>query len=670
MRWYLRFLGFAVVCAVVLFSAPGAAMANKVAHAAAQAVSVRASAYVANSNSGTVSVIDLASTATVATIQVEQGGGVGQVAASPDGRRVYVTFNLAVTVLDTVSNTIAATMPVNDGINALVASPDSSRVYATSPVPGGKLLVIDTATNQITNTVPIGERPTAIAVTPDGKRLYIAHQGLGPNGARPTAATVVDTATNSVITNIPLGDFESSGVAISPDGARAYVSNILTGSSRGHVAVIDTATNTLALTIPTESVPFGLAVTPNNSKVYVTHSFDDRVSVITTATNTVTASIPVGKAPQEGVKVTPDGSKLLVANILSNNVMIINVATDTVESTIAVGEAPHGLAISLVPVPPSPTPVNRYVALGDSYSSGQGNPPFFSESDIPRANECHRSQSAYPELLRNYLRPKQFVSVACSGAIMAHFFKKFGQVGQWTDRPQLDVIAPANKPSLNTSLITLTLGGNDSNFPLVLDTCVDGPGHPSLETQCLSTAEVFTNRGSGLLQTGGKIVVQPSRDPVPGTTWDYCNDQCARTSPSRVVTVPSFSGLLEEIHKRAPNSKIRVLLYPRLFSDHLSTNCIVRNGLLKYSVSLKSAQKLNDLAKLLNATIVDQIEQAKTTGMNVEPVDPNTDTLEPHRLCAIGSSWFNGAVILPREFSFHPNAAGQRYLAELVKSKL
>ena len=335
--------------------------------AEAQSVDTRARAYVTNQVSGTVSVIDIASGVSVATIPLQL---VGEIAAAPDGKKVYVSRDEDVVVVDTVSNTVESTIPVGHLIWNLAVSPDGGRLYALSS-DAKALLVIDLASKQVSATVPIGERPIGLVVTPDGSRVYIAHQGIGPNGAHPTATTVVDTATNSVITNIPLGDFESTGITVSPDGHRIYVSNILTGTSTGHVAVIDTATNTLVTTIPTEFSPFGLAVTPDGSKVYVTHSFDNRVSVIATATNAVTGTILVGKAPQEGVAVTPDGSKLLVANILSNNVMIIDVATDTVVSTIEVGEAPHGLVIALVP---TPLPVTVPQVNWAGWSGHIGNP--------------------------------------------------------------------------------------------------------------------------------------------------------------------------------------------------------------------------------------------------------------------------------------------------------
>jgi len=92
----------------------------------------------------------------------------------------------------------------------------------------------------------------------------------------------------------------------------AYITN----SGDNTVSVIDTATNTVVGSpITVGSLPFGVAVTPDSSKVYVGNSVDGTVSVIDTATNTVVGSpITVGVRPQ-GMAVTPDGSNVYVANI-------------------------------------------------------------------------------------------------------------------------------------------------------------------------------------------------------------------------------------------------------------------------------------------------------------------------------------------------------------------
>ena len=56
-------------------------------------------------------------------------------------------------------------------------------------------------------------------------------------------------------------------------------------------------------------MPFGITVTPDGKKVYVTNSDDDTVSVINTKTNNVTTTVPVGKV-HFGITVNPDGKKV------------------------------------------------------------------------------------------------------------------------------------------------------------------------------------------------------------------------------------------------------------------------------------------------------------------------------------------------------------------------
>jgi YVTN family beta-propeller protein len=53
----------------------------------------------------------------------------------------------------------------------------------------------------------------------------------------------------------------------------------------------------VGLPINVGSNPYGIAVTPDGSKVYVANEVDNTVSVIDTATNTVVAALPVGHTP-------------------------------------------------------------------------------------------------------------------------------------------------------------------------------------------------------------------------------------------------------------------------------------------------------------------------------------------------------------------------------------
>ncbi len=165
--------------------------------------------------------------------------------------------------------------------------------------------------------------PYGVAVTPDGKYAYVANFGSGN-------VSVIDTATNTLDpknSTINVGN-EPWGVAItpygSPNGANAYVTNY--GSNTA--SVINTSTNSIKATIYGLNSPYGVAVTPDRSTVYVTNHGSsyfpgNTVSVINTSTNSIIAMVPVGNSPM-GVAVTLDGTKAYVVNDYDNNVSVIN----------------------------------------------------------------------------------------------------------------------------------------------------------------------------------------------------------------------------------------------------------------------------------------------------------------------------------------------------------
>ncbi|MDI9916858.1 beta-propeller fold lactonase family protein, partial [Rhodococcus sp. IEGM 1379] len=102
------------------------------------------------------------------------------------------------------------------------------------------------------------------------------------------------------------------------------------------VSVIETATNTATGTIPGAN-PYGVAITPDGSHAYVTNLGSASVSVIETATNTVTGTIPVGQSPY-GMAITPDGTRAYVANYDSGTVSVIAIdQAPTLTGTPAAG---------------------------------------------------------------------------------------------------------------------------------------------------------------------------------------------------------------------------------------------------------------------------------------------------------------------------------------------
>ena len=72
--------------------------------------------------------------------------------------------------------------------------------------------VIDTATNTVVATVAVGNGPEGVAVTPDGTKVYVAN-------ASSANVSVIKTATNTVVKTVPVGSEPGAGaVAVTPDG--------------------------------------------------------------------------------------------------------------------------------------------------------------------------------------------------------------------------------------------------------------------------------------------------------------------------------------------------------------------------------------------------------------------------------------------------------------------
>jgi len=129
--------------------------------------------------------------------------------------------------------------------------------------------------------------------------------------------SVINTATKIVSTNIGVGR-APLGVAVSPDGTRAYITN-----GEGTVSVINTATKTLIATVTGVGPnPYWAEVSPDGALVYVANNAaSGTVTVISTATNSVTATIAVGANPLQ-VGFGPDGTAY-VANCTTGSVSVI-----------------------------------------------------------------------------------------------------------------------------------------------------------------------------------------------------------------------------------------------------------------------------------------------------------------------------------------------------------
>lgn len=288
-------------------------------------------AYVPNHGAGNVSVLDTATNTVVATVTV----GDSPLGASvlPFGARAYVANQVApsgtVSVIDGVTNAVVATVDVGAGPSGVALKLPGDRMYVSNR-DDKNVSVIDTATNTVTATIPVGNNPLGVAVDPAGNPAYVVNKGSN-------SVSVIDTLTNGVVATIPVGN-DPSQVAISPSGRRVYVTN----SSNASVSVVDTGTNAVVATIPVGNIPGGVAVDPTGARLYVANSGPNSVSVVDTASNGVVATIAVGLTPFD-LAVRPDGARLIVANRASGTVSVVDTATNTVMATVPVGSSPAGL---------------------------------------------------------------------------------------------------------------------------------------------------------------------------------------------------------------------------------------------------------------------------------------------------------------------------------------
>jgi YVTN family beta-propeller protein len=263
-----------------------------------------------------------------------------------------------VSVIDTKTDKVIRTIPVGSEPYGVAASRDGRKVYVANSA-SNTVSVINTATNKVRATIPVGTGPFGVAVTPDGSKAYVSN--LDAN-----TVSVINTATNMVTATIPVSATPLPlppttpapfGVAVSRDGSKVYVTNS-EPAFQPAISVIDTATDTVTARIPSGLHFGGVAVSPDGSKVYFIEYEGCGVFVADTATNAVVAEFGAGEPPCFGLALSPDGSILYVANF--NTVSVIATATNALIATIPVGSGPVGVAV---------TPDGRKIYVANSESN-------------------------------------------------------------------------------------------------------------------------------------------------------------------------------------------------------------------------------------------------------------------------------------------------------------
>jgi hypothetical protein len=328
--------------------------------------------------------------------------------------------------------------------------------------------------------------------------------------------------------------------------------------------------------------------------------------------------------------------------------------------------------------PPAKGSGATYVAVGDSYSSGEGLPPYFLETDvsclgpgalackltgIQNGNQCHRSMRSYPEFVLQGSGAPTRTFRACSGAVMDDFLhsRGFDQLPNTDDGHLYDPAEPAQAVWLGpqAKYVTLSISGNDAGFVDILEKCE------------------FT-RAFRLI----------SKDFLPSQSFiNDCDAKMDKFTAMLPTIGSSLRGIYRLVLSRAPNAKIRVLNYPTLFPDpdvytgYKNEACEISQ--LGAYVLDQHVRRFRELNAAINATIaqaVNAVHSGSSDGARIELAD--VQALFGDHTISCGDTgrpapWINATLLRPSNpsnkfskavstASFHPNATGQCEIAILV----
>jgi len=264
-------------------------------------------AYVTNSQSNTVSKINLATDTVVATITV--GTNPWGVAINPAGTFAYVANSRSSTVskISLVTDRVVATISgVGSSPFVLAINPAGTFAYVTNPL-SGMVSKIDLDTDTVVATIQLAMWSGEVAINPAGTFGYV------PN-LRSNTISKINLVDDTVVATISVDGY-ASDFAINPAGTFAYVPNVESNT----ISKINLVTDRVVATISVDGYPGSVAIDPAGTFAYVTDGESNTVSKISLATKRVVATISVGLRPYR-VAINPAGTFAYVPNSESNTV--------------------------------------------------------------------------------------------------------------------------------------------------------------------------------------------------------------------------------------------------------------------------------------------------------------------------------------------------------------
>lgn len=296
--------------------------------------------FITNRGSGDLAILD-DSTLTVQKV-IPVGERVWGVAVTSDRTAACVSYSAGLAVVNLKAGAVEQHVPLGGQGMGVAMSPDGTLCYvAVHRLNGDRLVAVEHSSGRIRRHVPIGERAFGVYLSPDGRNIYVPEHdafalsvieaasfttrqrlllkplgagafdkphylAMSSDGARlylpfqGRALVVIDTAAWTVAVHPLSIHAHQHGLAISPDGRRLYLANVVFGGA-GSLSEIDTQTFDELRRIPLGQHHEQVALNPVTRRVYLTGGFalggHDELTVVELETGSVTQVGTGGRRP-------------------------------------------------------------------------------------------------------------------------------------------------------------------------------------------------------------------------------------------------------------------------------------------------------------------------------------------------------------------------------------
>ena len=327
-----------------------------------------------------------------------------------------------------------------------------------------------------------------------------------------------------------------------------------------------------------------------------------------------------------------------------------------------------------------------FIVLGDSYSSGEGNPrnvqawidnpdqpfnPYYDEDQCNRSTRSGPAQAALALEKSSSKSSVTLIDVSCSGAtVNSGVLGPQRSAGQTSSQIQQVQQLIGNRA---IDIAVFSVGGNDIGFTSILSACA-----LSLDCPLTRATTPPLNRFDNV-QQGVQTLTARLPDAYARIAGCLGGNDCVLTDGTRVPPL-----------KRAPGARVLPLTYPDITRSAIGQPCSyltlsrsdfswARDTILvpqapnpyRFTTFGGSTRDLSTSSGTLNGQII------ATSNLGWTPVDGiwggSGESTTGHGVCAGSDAWVFGVTTFTGPFAsaaFHPNPAGQRFTGRQIARTL